>query len=566
MIDMTTTTDYSNQEFVFVRYSACEEDGSCLFDTIRKIINNGLTIQDYRNLAAEKLKKKYSSDVEINGRPRDEYCQFITQKGSWGGADDLQIFAEHFLIDFRVLILTDARITSVQSFGEHLNNLIGFAYLLYDCDKKHYDPLILFKTDGTLIGTVFENNSSNYIESILQDTFIHRINSTGIIPTASCFKLSEIYSSNGCQNEQYLVYYNSLAVPIRSDGNESNIIMAEDVRHESPLVVERNDTDNYVEANDWNMGNVDEAMEQQEFTNSEHIVLQPSQEQTIFSSQATVADLSSTNSCFMPEGPEIIDQPNRYQYAKYLSDLARHGTFEKSFFQNVQSGPNERGSPGTTIKTEWQGLYMEAAMCTHDEKDHPSRLIPEHSKKDANDKLIIPTHPDVIADISNEIIKIETKSSTSHKKMIIDGKLNVARIAFTVCERVTDELFVARTKTTYSSLMKLGFGEPMPGEITKRYLCDYGGEKIEIPFSGGRITKADFELWLNGKKLDRKNFKKPKNSILLQSPAQTSNEQRGVHILLRRENLCDSVEKKSIVYDDVVNIEIPYVKHQGNDI
>ncbi|CAF1576334.1 unnamed protein product [Didymodactylos carnosus] len=194
---MTATTDYSNQGLVFARYSACEEDGSCLFDTIRKIINNGWTTQDYRNLATEELKKKYSSDVEINDRPRHEYWQFITQKGSWGGADELQIFAKHFLIDFRVLILKDARITSVQSFGEDLNNLIGFAYLLYDCDKKHYDPLILLKTDGTLIGTIFENNTSNYIEKILQATFIHRINSTGITPASSCFKLSEIYSSNG---------------------------------------------------------------------------------------------------------------------------------------------------------------------------------------------------------------------------------------------------------------------------------------------------------------------------------------------------------------------------------
>lgn len=73
----------------------------------------------------------------ILGRPNDEYCAWILQDSSWGGAIEVSILSQFYGIEFDVVDITNALINR---FGEDKRYPMR-GFLLYD--GIHYDPLYL---------------------------------------------------------------------------------------------------------------------------------------------------------------------------------------------------------------------------------------------------------------------------------------------------------------------------------------------------------------------------------------------------------------------------------------
>ncbi|GBB90848.1 hypothetical protein RclHR1_17960003 [Rhizophagus clarus] len=57
---------------------------------------------------------EHYSDV-ILGKPREEYCSWISQKDSWGGAIELSIFASHYKVE---ICSVDVRSGRIDRFGQ----------------------------------------------------------------------------------------------------------------------------------------------------------------------------------------------------------------------------------------------------------------------------------------------------------------------------------------------------------------------------------------------------------------------------------------------------------------
>lgn len=176
---MPTITDNSSTDLVFGVWPASGEDGSCLFESVRMLMSMShtyYTTQDLRSLCSNFLKYNYKSpDGRINEKPEEEHWELIKEKGYWGSAVDLKALTRYFLIDFRVIIMENKKITSpVQSFAVDIPEIQEFCYLLYN--GSHYDPLAMVNADFTRFQTKFYVSQSDEIQSILKVTFIDFIN------------------------------------------------------------------------------------------------------------------------------------------------------------------------------------------------------------------------------------------------------------------------------------------------------------------------------------------------------------------------------------------------------
>lgn len=84
---------------------------------------------------------KHEYNEGILGRPNDEYCAWILQPESWGGAIEVSILSAYYGLEFDVVDITNA---IINRFGEDKNyGMRGF--LLFD--GIHYDPLYLESTN-----------------------------------------------------------------------------------------------------------------------------------------------------------------------------------------------------------------------------------------------------------------------------------------------------------------------------------------------------------------------------------------------------------------------------------
>lgn len=103
-----------------------------------------------RKIIAEQVNQdKTTYNEGILGRPNDEYCAWILQSDSWGGAIEVSILSAFYGIEFDVVDITNALINR---FGE--DRKYGMrAFLLYD--GIHYDPLYLESLAGEAPKTIF---------------------------------------------------------------------------------------------------------------------------------------------------------------------------------------------------------------------------------------------------------------------------------------------------------------------------------------------------------------------------------------------------------------------------
>ena len=85
----------------------------------------------------------------ILGRPNDEYCAWILQPESWGGAIEVSILSKYYGIEIDVVDITNAiinRFGEDQCYGTRI-------FLLFD--GIHYDPLYMESTSGHPPRTIF---------------------------------------------------------------------------------------------------------------------------------------------------------------------------------------------------------------------------------------------------------------------------------------------------------------------------------------------------------------------------------------------------------------------------
>lgn len=116
-------------------------DNSCLFTSVNFVMTGKVDLESgpfmRQIIASEVHNEPREYNEGILGRPNDEYCAWIMQDDSWGGAIEVSILSKYYGVEFDVVDITNAMIAR---FGEDQNyGMRGF--LLFD--GIHYDPLYL---------------------------------------------------------------------------------------------------------------------------------------------------------------------------------------------------------------------------------------------------------------------------------------------------------------------------------------------------------------------------------------------------------------------------------------
>lgn len=125
-------------------------DNSCLFSSIHFVFNGkldetGNIAPSMRQLIAETISKDTELYSEaILGRPNPDYCKWIQDDKSWGGAIELSILSSHFGMEIAVVDTINA---IINRFGEDQHYALR-VFLLFD--GIHYDPLYLEPFDVSL--------------------------------------------------------------------------------------------------------------------------------------------------------------------------------------------------------------------------------------------------------------------------------------------------------------------------------------------------------------------------------------------------------------------------------
>lgn len=117
-------------------------DNSCLFTSIHYVLNGkddtGGVAQWMRQLIAETVSKNQDVYSEaVLGKPNSDYCKWIKDDKSWGGAIEISILANYYGIEIAVVDTINA---IINRFGEDQDYPLR-VFLLFD--GIHYDPLYL---------------------------------------------------------------------------------------------------------------------------------------------------------------------------------------------------------------------------------------------------------------------------------------------------------------------------------------------------------------------------------------------------------------------------------------
>ncbi|EMG46661.1 OTU1 Ubiquitin thioesterase OTU1 [Candida maltosa Xu316] len=141
------------------------DDNSCLFNSISYAIsgsdsyNNVSPPEELRNVVVNYIEKdpELYSDL-ILGRPRNEYCEWIKKKESWGGAIELGILADWFNVR---IVCIDIESGNFIRFENEKESPGKFIILIYS--GIHYDVL------GMNSELSLENKSSDVAQWSIED-------------------------------------------------------------------------------------------------------------------------------------------------------------------------------------------------------------------------------------------------------------------------------------------------------------------------------------------------------------------------------------------------------------
>ncbi|XP_017770842.1 PREDICTED: ubiquitin thioesterase OTU1 [Nicrophorus vespilloides] len=130
-------------------------DNSCLFTSIHFVLNGkvddtGSVAPWMRTLIAETVSKDHEKYSEaILGKPNADYCKWIQDDNTWGGAIEISILSSYYGIEIAVVDTINA---IINRFGED-QDYGTRVFLLFD--GIHYDPLYLEPIDGGNMQTIF---------------------------------------------------------------------------------------------------------------------------------------------------------------------------------------------------------------------------------------------------------------------------------------------------------------------------------------------------------------------------------------------------------------------------
>ncbi|KAK9235431.1 hypothetical protein V1525DRAFT_434687 [Lipomyces kononenkoae] len=135
-----------------------DDDNSCLFRAIGyALLRNLDTMHELRSLVASAILEDPSEypDVVL-GKPREEYCAWISRSNSWGGAIEIAVLAKHFDITICSIDVATGR---VDSFNPNRPTFIIVVY-----SGIHYDTVALapegVEATYEFDQTVFDNDSA----------------------------------------------------------------------------------------------------------------------------------------------------------------------------------------------------------------------------------------------------------------------------------------------------------------------------------------------------------------------------------------------------------------------
>jgi len=117
-------------------------DNSCLFTSIYFIVSEGIfdasCAKAIRKIVAEVVRSDRTTYTEaVLGKSNKDYCRWILNDDSWGGAIELSILSSFFGLELAVV---DAQSGRIDRFGEDCAYPArGFLFF----NGIHYDPLIL---------------------------------------------------------------------------------------------------------------------------------------------------------------------------------------------------------------------------------------------------------------------------------------------------------------------------------------------------------------------------------------------------------------------------------------
>lgn len=134
-------------------------DNSCLFSSVYYVLNgredaSGEVAPWMRQLVAETIARdKETYSEAILGKSNADYCRWIREDCSWGGAIELSILSAHYGIEIAVVDTVNA---IINRFGEDRQYALR-VFLMFD--GIHYDPLYMESLDVSLIAFKEENKT-----------------------------------------------------------------------------------------------------------------------------------------------------------------------------------------------------------------------------------------------------------------------------------------------------------------------------------------------------------------------------------------------------------------------
>ncbi|KAF7278259.1 yod1 deubiquitinase [Rhynchophorus ferrugineus] len=139
-------------------------DNSCLFTSVNFVLNGkvdetGEAAPFLRQVVAETIKnERHNYDEAILGKPVEDYCIWIQNDKSWGGAIELAILSNYYGIEIAVV---DTMNAIINRFGEDQNYPVR-VFLMFD--GIHYDPLYLEPLNGDKMQTMFESSDERILK------------------------------------------------------------------------------------------------------------------------------------------------------------------------------------------------------------------------------------------------------------------------------------------------------------------------------------------------------------------------------------------------------------------
>lgn len=180
-------------------------DNSCLFTSIHYVLNgkeddSGTAGPWMRQLIAQSIERDSDNFSEaILGKTMEDYCRWIQEETSWGGAIELSILANYYGIEIAVADTINA---IINRFGED-QNFSHRVFLLFD--GIHYDPLYLEPFEGGTIQTIFPSDNLSLLAEA--ETLVKEANSSRQFTDVNRFTLKcqvcEVMLSGQTQAQQH---------------------------------------------------------------------------------------------------------------------------------------------------------------------------------------------------------------------------------------------------------------------------------------------------------------------------------------------------------------------------